>query len=70
MPHPINKTYGMEDILLISPQGDYNGKVPKVKNYIGRHKYKSAGAIEFAYNADAAAASTEMGIKKGIVDLF
>ena len=31
MSHPINKTNGMADILLIIPQGAYDRKVPKVE---------------------------------------
>ena len=34
MPHPINKTNGMAEILLLSPQGSYNRKFPKGKEYI------------------------------------
>ena len=34
IPHPINKTNGMADMLLISPEGAYNGKVPKAEEYI------------------------------------
>ena len=43
MPHPVNKTDSMADILLINPQGSYNGKVPKAEEYIYHYKYKSAG---------------------------
>ena len=69
MPHPINETDGIADILLLTPQGAYYGKVPKAEEYIDHFKDQSAGAIEFAYNTDAAAAGAEMGIKKGIVEL-
>ena len=31
MRHPINKTDVMSDILLLIPQRDYDGKVPKVE---------------------------------------
>ena len=70
MPHPINETYGMEDILLLIPQGAYIGKVPKVEEYIDRYRDQSAGAIKFAYNTTAAAAGAEMGTNKEILDLI
>ena len=70
MPHPINETDGVAYILLLDHQGAYDDKFPKAEEYIDRYKDQSAGAIEFAYNTDMAAAGTEMGIRKGIVDLF
>ena len=60
----------MDDILLLSLQGAYNKKVPKLEEYIYLYRDQSAGAIEFAYNTAAAADDSKMGIKKGIVDLI
>ena len=58
----------MDDILLLSLQGAYNKKVPKLEEYIYLYRDQSAGAIEFAYNTAAAGAG--MGIKKWIIDLI
>ena len=58
MPHPVNENDGMADILILSPQGAYDGKVPKVEEYINCYKEKSAGEIKFTYNKDAASAGT------------
>ena len=69
IPHPVNGTNGMEDILFLTPQGAYNDRAPEVDDYIGRYKDKSARAIDFSYNTDAAATVAKTGIKKGIVDL-
>ena len=38
IPHCINKTDGMVDILILTPQGAYDGKVSKAENYINRYK--------------------------------
>ena len=59
----------MVDILILTPQGAYDGKVSKAEDYINRYKDQSAGAIEFAYNTAMDAAGAEMGMKKDIVDL-
>ena len=69
MTHTINKNYGMEDILLIIPQGDYGRKVPNTEEYINHYKDQSVGAIGFSYNNNGAAAGAEMGINKFIVDI-
>ena len=45
MPRPINKTDGMADILLLSPQGSYDVKVPNAEEYIDRYNNQSVGAI-------------------------
>ena len=70
MPRTINKTDGMTNILILSPQGAYDGKVNKSEEYIDRYSDKSTGAIEFAYNTATTAVSTEMDINRGIVDLI
>ena len=70
MLHPINKTEDMTDILLLSSQVSYNGKVPKAEEHIDGYKDQSVESIRFVYNTDAAAAGADMGIKKYIVDLL
>ena len=49
MPHPINETNFMSEILILIPQGAYNGKLTKVEGYIDRYRDQSAGAVKFAY---------------------
>ena len=39
----------MTDILLLIPQGAYDGKVTKAEECINRHKENSSGEIEFVY---------------------
>ena len=56
MPQTFNKTDSMANILLLNLQGAYDGKVPKAEEFIDQYKDKSARAIEFAYNMNAAAA--------------
>ena len=70
MPHLINKTDSMADILIITPQGAYNRKVHKVEEYTNCYRDSSTRVIEFAYNTVAASVVEEMGIKKRTVDLI
>ena len=64
MPCPIDETDGMADILLVSPQGAYDGKIPKAEEYIDNYRDQSSGEIDFAYNTADAASGAEMGINK------
>ena len=70
LPSAANDDEGMADILLPYPKGKYDGKVVKIEAFIEKYKDKSAGVIEFAYTTEAANAGAEIGIKKGVVNLF
>ena len=58
----------MADLLLQTPRGTYDGKVPKYTDFI--ELYETSHAMEFALIQASIAAGAAMSTKKGVIDLL
>ena len=63
-----NEDYGIGNLLLQTPRGTYDGKVPKYMDFI--ELYETSSVTEFAFTKASIATGAAIGTKKGVIGLL